>query len=316
MTENRVEVFPQGRVHEQIARHRFAATSNPTVCWCGARTGNEVHSGLPWTPGDEWTDSHKAVLARDNLLIRGEVGSGVHGVTVGSDDIDHMGICVEPQDYVLGLKRFKQYIYRTAPEGIRSRPGDLDLTVYSLRKWLRLASAGNPTILLMLFIPAKQLTQSNHYADILRGNAERFMSKQCAGRFIGYLCSQRDQMLGLRGKKHTNRPELIDQYGFDTKFAYHAIRLGIQGNEYLNTGRLTLPMPETDRKWLIELREGKRTKQEALDRIDAELDLLRRIELHPTLLPAQADHRWINDYSIDTHQEWWELRELRKWTTP
>ena len=195
-TQNRVEAFPQGRVHEQIARHRFAATSNPAVCWCGARTGNEVHSGLPWTPGDG------------------------------------------------------------------------------------------------------------------------FMSKQCAGRFIGYLCSQRDQMLGLRGKKHTNRPELIEQYGFDTKFAYHAIRLGMQGNEYLNTGRLTLPMPETDRKWLVELREGKRTKQEALDRIDAELDLLRRIELHPTLLPAQADHRWINDYSIDTHQEWWELRELRKWTTP
>ena len=36
---------------------------------------------------------------------------------------------------------------RTQPEGVRSGPGDLDLIVYSLRKWMRLALTGNPTVL-------------------------------------------------------------------------------------------------------------------------------------------------------------------------
>ena len=35
----------------------------------------------------------------------------------------------------------------------RSGAGDLDVIVYSARKWARLALAGNPTVLLILFVP-------------------------------------------------------------------------------------------------------------------------------------------------------------------
>ena len=38
------------------------------------------------------------------------------------------------------------------------------------------------------------------------------------------------------------RTRLIQEHGYDTKFAMHAVRLGYQGIEYLETGRLTLPM--------------------------------------------------------------------------
>jgi predicted nucleotidyltransferase len=79
-------------------------------------------------------------IAERGTILRCQVGSGVHGTAIeGYDDRDEMGICVEPPEYVIGLKRFEQYMYRTKPEGVRSGPGDLDLTIYSLRKWLRLA---------------------------------------------------------------------------------------------------------------------------------------------------------------------------------
>lgn len=86
-------------------------------------------------------------------ILRTVVGSTVHGISIaGTDDRDEMGICVEGPEYLLGLHHFEQYVFRTQPEGVRSGPGDLDLTIYSLRKWCRLAVKANPTVLLPLFV--------------------------------------------------------------------------------------------------------------------------------------------------------------------
>ena len=71
-----------------------------------------------------------------------------------------MGICIEPPEYVAGLRRFEQWVYRTQPEGARSGPGDIDRTVYSLRKWCRLALAGNPTVMLLLHVPRRSARSS------------------------------------------------------------------------------------------------------------------------------------------------------------
>jgi uncharacterized protein len=81
------------------------------------------------------------------------VGSTLAGMSMGDGDRDEMGICIEGPETVVGLGHFEQHRYRTQPEGQTSGPGDLDLTVYSLRKWMRLAVKGNPTILDLLFVP-------------------------------------------------------------------------------------------------------------------------------------------------------------------
>ena len=100
-------------------------------------------------------------------ILQGLVGSTVHGLNVndGIEDRDEMGICVEPLDEAMALwAPFEQFIYRSAAEregreNARSIAGDLDLTIYSLRKWMRLALKGNPTILLLLFTPDDQLVR-------------------------------------------------------------------------------------------------------------------------------------------------------------
>src|SRR5262252_11192772 len=89
-------------------------------------------------------------------ILRGLVGSTVHGLNVinGIEDRDEMGICVELLEEAMALLApFEQFIYRSAAEregrvDARSTAGDLDLTIYSLRKWTRLALKGNPTIML------------------------------------------------------------------------------------------------------------------------------------------------------------------------
>src|SRR5436190_23165713 len=63
-------------------------------------------------------------------------------------------------------------------------------------------------------------------------------------------------MLGGRGQLRVTRTELVERFGFDTKYAGHMLRLGIQGVEFLETGRITLPMPEPARSHILAVRRG------------------------------------------------------------
>jgi uncharacterized protein len=267
-------------------------------------SGVDVPQAEPVFKNRHATDWHR-YIAETGTILRTQVGSGLHGITIeGTDDRDEMGICIEPPECVIGLRQFEQYQYRTQPEGARSGAGDLDLVIYSLRKWARLAAAGNPTVLLLLFAPAQEIVSIAAPGRDLQQHPELFLSRECGRRFIGYLDAQRDRMLGLRSQR-TNRPELVDVYGFDTKFAYHAVRLGIQGVELLTTGRITLPIPEPSRTWLHDLRIGKITKQTVLGQIA----LLRDELVARTVsseLPDQCDYDRLNSWLVDTYQKWWD----------
>ncbi len=49
-----------------------------------------------------------------------------------------LGVSVEPVGYVAGPRPFEDWVFRTQPEGVPSGPGDLDLTIYGLRKYCRM----------------------------------------------------------------------------------------------------------------------------------------------------------------------------------
>jgi hypothetical protein len=55
-------------------------------------------------------------IAASNTILRGLVGSSVHGLVLdGTDDRDEMGVCVEPRRYVV-VGKFGQWVYRSAAE--------------------------------------------------------------------------------------------------------------------------------------------------------------------------------------------------------
>ena len=188
-------------------------------------------------------------IAEAGTILRCLVGSGVHGISVSDqDDRDEMGICIEPPEYIIGLRRinlheqFGQYEHHTAWErpggrANRSGPGDLDVVIYSLRKWMRLALNGNPTVLLPLFVPESGIVAITGPGRELRDLAPAIISRQAGLRFAGYLEAQRRSLLSRDGKgRDVTRAGLVEQYGFDTKFCGHMVRLGLQGVELLETG--------------------------------------------------------------------------------
>ena len=87
------------------------------------------------------------------------------------------------------------------PGGVanRSGAGDLDVVIYSARKWARLALAGNPTVLLVLFVPDEEVVFRNEAGAELTANAHRFVSRLAAGRYLGYLKGQKAAMTGRPG---------------------------------------------------------------------------------------------------------------------
>jgi hypothetical protein len=246
-------------------------------------------------------------VARGGEILRTVVGSGVHGIAIaGTDDHDEMGVFVEPPERVLGLvEQVPHYVFRTQPEGARSGPGDVDLVLYSLRKYLRLATKGNPTALLPLYAPAESVVVCTPLGAELRGLAPAVLSQQAVHRFLGYMNAQRDRLLGRRGRV-PNRPELVARHGFDVKFATHALRLAHQGLEVARDGRLTLPMPEGEREQVLAVKRGEVPLigvLAAIEHVVAEVeDVLSRGR---SPLPPRADVDVVSAWAANAHRRHW-----------
>jgi predicted nucleotidyltransferase len=257
------------------------------------------------------TEHGDPLVAREGEILRTEVGSGLHGIAIaGTDDHDEMGVFVEPPERVIGLTGpMDHYVWRTRPEGHRSQHGDTDLVMYSLRKFLRLATAGNPTVLLPLFAPAESVYATGELGEELRGLGSAFLSKGAVERFVGYLDGQVARLLQPDCKGMPNRPELVAAYGYDVKYASHALRLGLQGLEIAEHGRLTLPMPEADRERVLRVKSGGVGEDEALADIRAvRARILDVLDSGRTPLAGQPDVKLITAWSVSAHQRHWAAR--------
>jgi uncharacterized protein len=250
-------------------------------------------------------DMSEREIALDNEILRGVVGSTSHGTAIeGQDDRDEMGVFVEPPENVCGLTPCDHYIYRDQPEGVRSQPGDLDLTMYSLRKFCRLAGQGNPSVMLLLWLPS-HISKTQVGAELVTMR-EAFVSKEAGKRFLGYLVAQKMKLKGER--THTvNRPELVSKYGYDTKFAMHALRLGFEGIELMTHRQLTLPVAEPNLTTLRAVRSGRIDFAESLRLIENAEERLHGLVETCTWV---ADIEGINRFMVQAHIEHWRSRGL------
>jgi hypothetical protein len=93
-------------------------------------------------------------------------------------------------------------------------------------------------------------------------------------------------------------------YGFDTKYAMHMLRLGFQGVELLTTGRLSLPMRDPERSYLLDVRRGKVSEQECLTRAgELERELADLATSSP--LPPAPDEARVEEWVLDAYRRSW-----------
>jgi hypothetical protein len=151
----------------------------------------------------------------------------------------------------------------------------------------------------VLFVPDDEVVHRNEAGAELAANAHRFVSRPAADRYLGYLMGQK--AAGGTGAR-TNRPEPVAAHGYDTTYAMHALRLGLQGNELLTTGRITLPVPEPHRAYLRSVRRGERSLHEVLDTVDGFEEQLDRLRDSPDV-PGRPDRARVDDWLHRSHLE-------------
>lgn len=239
-------------------------------------------------------------------ILEAIVGSTVHGTAVndGLEDLDLMAVVLEDQATFCGFNAGDTWTTRTKPMGVRSEAGDVDWVCYGLRKYLNLALKGNPSILLALFVPDEAVREITPEGQALRALAPAIVSKQAYMPFRGYMRQQHERLLGLRGQRNVTRPELVDKYGYDTKYAGHVVRLGVQGCELLMTGRINLPMAPTMRQLVVDVRTGKFTLAQVSQYIiDAEQGL--DLAYAQSSLPERPDTERVQAWMLDTYLAHW-----------
>lgn len=242
--------------------------------------------------------------AGGKLLMLAEAGSGLHGVAIeGTDDHDELGTFIPDPINVIGFQRQETFVRRSRPEGKRSQPGDIDLTLHSLTKYVKLLVAGNPTLVQTLFVPPDKRVVWSVQMDELRNMAHLLVNRRTAGAYLGYLHEQRQRLIGERGQKGVKRTALVDAHGYDTKYAMHMLRLGHQGVAFINNGKLTLPIPEPIRQGLMDVRMGKVTLLDVLDQANylaVQLNTLRQDPLLTPTAPQAPFSEWVTVTHLDS----------------
>jgi len=230
-------------------------------------------------------------------------GSELHGAKVGkTDDTDLYGIYIEDPERALGLQPREHFVWSTAGDERRNGPDDVDVTLYSLRKWAGMTAKGNATALHFLFAEPKEVPPKTW--KTVQANRELFLSRNSAKQFLGFADSQFKRLTDEKGSgKKGQRPEYIGKYGYDTKAAMHGLRLLYECLELMTHKTITLPRPEKD--LLIEVRSGEWTLEKVLahaKKLTAEVEAA----VSSSLLPGNVDRDAISKLIAQVHLEFWK----------
>lgn len=124
-------------------------------------------------------------------------------------------------------------------------------------------------------------------------------------RFLDYLDGQRQRLPGVgRRGRVPHRPELVAKYGYDVKYASHALRSAYQGLEIARDGRLSLPLPQAERERVLRVKRG---DVPALADVLGEVASVQSqveelLAMGRTPLRAEPDWATITDWTVHAHR--------------
>lgn len=216
------------------------------------------HLGPKWL----WYNNRPSFLTKH--------GSHAYGTNTPDSDLDLRGFCIPPKEYFLG--------YNNKFEQFQHVDENLDVVIYDIRKFFKLAADCNPNIIEVLFTDPKDHVVVTQVAKKVLKHRELFLSSKAFYTFGGFAFQQ------LQKIKKTHAESGV----YDFKDAMHLVRLMRVGKELLETGEVHVKRVH-DREELLAIRQGKWTYDEVIHWASMAnnelLDLAAK-----TKLPKVADH--------------------------
>lgn len=189
-----------------------------------------------------------ARIAKEELLPRGQMpkwlpsnmhyevqmGSVAYGVSNDNSDMDIYGFAIPPKEMIFpGIaghidgfgpkpQGFEQFDPHHIDDPAKKR--QYDLAIYNIVKYFQLCAECNPNMIDSLFVPRRCVLFSTPIGEMVRDQRRTFLHKGAWHKFKGYAYSQLHK-IGKANKSNPRRQADIEKHGYDTKFAYHTVRL-------------------------------------------------------------------------------------------
>ncbi|MCY8119567.1 nucleotidyltransferase domain-containing protein [Bacillus spizizenii] len=245
-------------------------------------------------------DLHQSNLGwlEERTILLAPTGSHAYGTNTDSSDRDFKGICVPPIEYYFGLESFNEY-NNTGGKNFKNTKDDVDISIIHINKFVRDAMQGVPNNIEILFINREDYIKMSFLGELLVDNRHLFLSKNIQKKFGGYAYSQ-IQKLKAKNSNGVGRQDLIEKFGYDTKFFMHSVRLLTSAIEILETCDFSTHRP--NRKLLLDCRNGAYTFEEALEMIEELDNNLKKISKRSPL-PDKPDYRKVNNLLIEINQK-------------
>jgi len=227
-------------------------------------------------------------------------GSVAYGLDGSSQDWDVVGFCVPAKEVVfphlagdiIGFGRQKQYFAQWQKHHVLRDDiqRSYDLTIYNIVKFFSLCMENNPNMVDALFVPERCVLFASEVGRLVRENRKLFLHKGSFHKFKGYAYSQLSKM-------RTKNPEgkravIVERYGYDTKYAYHLLRLLLEAEQILVEGDLDL---ERHREQLKAIRNGLWTMDRVEDFFREKEAALERVYHESQAVPYKPDEAKIKE---------------------
>lgn len=204
----------------------------------------------------------------DNTMYLGYAGSAAYGVSKDSSDMDCFGFCIPPKEVVFPYSVGGEILgFSTPKERFRvwsqhhvvdaEKPDkQYDFSIYNIVDFFKLCMDNNPNMLDILFLPRRCILHTTQISELVRENRKMFLHKGAFHKLRGYAYRQLSKIENKTNSSNEKRAEDILKYGFDTKFAYHVVRLVLQCDQILTEHDLDI---ERNSEILKSVRRGEWT---------------------------------------------------------
>lgn len=229
----------------------------------------------------------------DNCQYLTIMGSVSYGVSSDTSDMDLYGFCVPPKDIVFphttgaiegfGEPPQKFNVWQQHHVKRLDSAQTYDFSVYSIVSYFQLCMQNNPNMINSLFTAPNLVVHATPMAQRVREVRREFLHKGAWHKFKGYAFSQMHKIESKSNASNPKRAETIAKHGFDTKFAYHVVRLLAEVEQIMVEGDLDLMR---NREQLKAIRRGDMT----LDEIKAHF-VAKEKELEAVYLNSKLPHR-------------------------
>ena len=234
-----------------------------------------------------------------NLLYEVVHGSHLYGTNTSDSDLDIKGVYAPYSYDVLCGEEPALNVISKANKGDneKSDKDTVERKYYSLAKFYCLLSKGDIGCTEMLFAQHTATREFDNFIKEILDNAPRYMISKKIVSFIN--CANNNI-------KNAEKSANVNDINIRNKSLYNAVRLNMEVQELVNTGKIKFPL--TDREYLLNIRNGNVDYQETINQakllLEQSINLINDSNLSDTANMGYAyrdiEYYYRNEFDIMT----------------